>query len=123
NARNALAQPQAIEFSLAMPTMSPLLPSRSLALTAGIMDDDLLVSGIAGVPTAMKPPIIRLALSGIIATDCSREIDCMLMALLRRPAAVDRQRRAPNLCGCFRAKKHTRLSIMQPDCGKITRIE
>ena len=35
NARNALAQPQAIECSLAMPTTSPLLPSRSLAFTAG----------------------------------------------------------------------------------------
>src|SRR5215471_10700858 len=35
NARNALAQPQAIDLSLAMPTIRPFLPSRSLALTVG----------------------------------------------------------------------------------------
>src|SRR5258708_28003654 len=35
NARNALAHPQAIEFSLAMPTTRPFLPSRSLAFTTG----------------------------------------------------------------------------------------
>src|SRR5262245_2197767 len=37
NARNALAQPQAIEFSLAMPTTRPFLPSRSFAFTGGII--------------------------------------------------------------------------------------
>src|SRR6185437_5264530 len=31
----AFAHPQAIEFSLAMPTTRPFLPSRSLAFTAG----------------------------------------------------------------------------------------
>src|SRR5258708_3766656 len=36
-ARNALAQPHAIEFSLAMPTTRPRLPSSSLAFTVGIM--------------------------------------------------------------------------------------
>jgi hypothetical protein len=33
-----LAHPQAIEFSLAMPTMRPFLHSSSLAFTAGISD-------------------------------------------------------------------------------------
>ncbi len=41
NARNALAHPQAMEFSFAMPTMRPFLPSRSLALTSGIMRGSL----------------------------------------------------------------------------------
>src|SRR5262249_23980746 len=35
--RNALAQPQAIDWSLAMPTMRPFLPSSSFALKPGIM--------------------------------------------------------------------------------------
>jgi hypothetical protein len=35
-ARKARAQPQAIDWSLAMPTISPFLPSSSLALTVGI---------------------------------------------------------------------------------------
>jgi hypothetical protein len=43
-ARNALAQPQAIEFSLAIPTIRPLLPSRSLAFTAGSIATPFLFS-------------------------------------------------------------------------------
>ena len=37
-----------------------------------------LVDQRSGVPTAMKPPIMRLAPSGIIATDCSRETVCIV---------------------------------------------
>ena len=37
-ARKALAQPHAIEFSLAMPTMRPFFPSSSFAFTAGNLE-------------------------------------------------------------------------------------
>src|SRR5215470_9066054 len=37
----------------------------------------------SGVPTPIKPPIITLAPSGIIATDCSREIVFMIRAPIR----------------------------------------
>src|SRR5262249_8355182 len=52
----------------------------------------------SGVPTAMKPPIRRLAPSGIISTDRSSEIVCMLALprLLFCPPA-DRQGRAADL--------------------------
>src|SRR5262245_52443785 len=40
-ARNARAQPQAMELSLAMPTIRPLRPSRSLAFTVGSGMSDL----------------------------------------------------------------------------------
>src|SRR6185437_5750519 len=36
--RKALAQPQAIDCSFAMPMTKPFLPSSSLAFTAGIME-------------------------------------------------------------------------------------
>ena len=37
SARKALAQPQAIDCSLAIPTMSPFLPSSNCAFTTGII--------------------------------------------------------------------------------------
>src|SRR5215471_7889101 len=54
SARNALAQPQAIDCSLAIPTMRPRFPSNSLAFTAGIMGESFTVD-------AQPRPAVRQA--------------------------------------------------------------
>src|SRR5262249_38919896 len=62
----------------------------------------------SGVPTAMKPPIRRLAPSGIISTDRSSEIVCMLALprLLFGPPADDRPRRAAEFRRVAEAVEH-----------------
>ena len=73
-----------------------------------VLAHDLVDRPARAFPRAMKPPIIRLAPSGIMATDCSRETVCMCPAsrpLLRGPAAIDRQRRAADLRGGIGAQE------------------
>ena len=66
---------------------------------------------LSGVPTAMNPPIIRLAPSGIIATDCSREIVCMVDVPVARPAEVKRGS-APNCAAALSTKGPQRAALL-----------
>src|SRR5215212_9401343 len=79
--------------SLAM-TVRSLFFCRTISSTTG-----------SGVPTPMKPPIIRVAPAGIIATASWRVIVFIAASSLCRPAAVDRKGDAADLRRGIRAEE------------------
>src|SRR6187431_201149 len=76
-------------------TVSRRLPCRTISSTIR-----------SGVPTPMKPPIIRLAPSGIFATASATLVVRIEPPLLGEPRPVDRQRRTADLRGGVRTQEH-----------------
>ena len=93
-ARKALAHPQAMDWSLAIPTINPLLPSRSLAFTAGIIGGPFLK-----YLCLFASGLVLLIRSGLIHAVVSRPCLYRLPSLreCNAPGVLQDRERAQNL--------------------------
>src|SRR5262245_760330 len=87
SARNALAHPQAIDCSLAIPTTRPFFPSRSFAFTAGSTEDldAVLVIGYFTFAILLG---VWVAAAGFAESARSKDLDVCLSLQRKRAAQL-----------------------------------